>query len=214
MIPDLKSVIVLAGGSTVADYMPEALDMTARGVVIGVNDAAVNAACNFAVTMDRKWLEYRYKSLQTLLKCEKLDVVYARKGTTQNIPNWEELGFSWFERQNTDDFTPGARNLNGSSSGTAAINLAWAMSPKTIYLLGFDMKTRDGKRYWYPDYPWITPTGGTKEGTYSAWAKRFRNIREQCFRRGIWLVNVTHDSAIPADSVPRITFKEFLEATK
>jgi hypothetical protein len=206
------SAIVIAGGSTVADY--DVSNLLARGRVIGVNDASIHAAVHMALTMDRLWLEYRYKQLKFLMDCNKLEGVWARAGTTQNIPEWQDLGFVWFERANTDDFTHGLRNLNGSSSGTAAINLALSMGAEKIYLLGFDMKMRGEKRYWYPSYPWITYSGGTKPGVYNSWAKRFRHIRNQCHARGSRLINVTHDSAIPEDSVERMTFEQFLKETE
>lgn len=217
----MSKVVVLAGGSTVLDYMkmPNHLgvDFHPNMPFIAVNDAYKMFNVNMVVTMDRRWLEYRVNDLLTMLDVGEIASVYARKSTQQNMSPLAKSEFRWFENKNTSealDFSPVLEKLNGSNSGVVALNLAAKFRPEKIYMLGFDMKQRDGRAYWYEPYPWAKDAGTAKPGKYKGWAKEFRMIRDQMRTIGAELVNVTHDSAIPASVIPWMSYEKFMEETR
>lgn len=204
-------IVVIGGGWSVGQYDMKALcTRLNRSVSIGVNDAALLVPdCDYALSMDRLWTEGRWPQVQDLFAH---DQVYIRKGVVKNfvLPP----GVNQFEHIN-DGFTLASEpdKLNGSNSGTCAINLAWQWARRDnfakVFLLGFDMQSGpNGEHHWYPNYPW-RPNGATKKGNFNQWAREFWAINEKFKTFGITLINVNHRSAIK--DLPTITFEEFVE---
>lgn len=203
-----RSVIVLAGGASVMEYRLR--DIEQRGCLIAVNDAALFTKCHAAFTMDRLWLEGR----QLMLKALSPPEVWYRKGTPKNFtPPLMWNAFTHDEGYPTL-MTPEHGKLNGSNSGTCAVNLAFQRKPERVFLLGFDMQRGPkGEKHWYPDYPWANDEkSGTKRGTYNDWAQEFADIALQFQKERIEVFNVNHRSLIEAFKV--ISFDEFLRMTK
>lgn len=204
----MRDVIVLAGGASVMQY--NLRDLEHRGYLIAVNDAAIYTKCHVAFTMDRLWLEGR----QLMLKVLNPPEVWYRKGTPKNFepPNtWNafahDAGYPTL-------MTKQHGRLNGSNSGTCALNRAFQLRPERVFLLGFDMQRGPkGEKHWYPDYPWAADgKSGTKRGTYNEWAQEFADIAMQFSRENIEVFNVNHRSLIEAFRT--ISFDDFLRMTK
>lgn len=203
-----ENIIIIGGGPSVLDY--DVAKIISRGLVIGVNDAAIHADVDVAVSMDRLWFENRYDML-----LEKETPSYIRRSAAQNIlPKYLEH-FYLFDCDHTSNrMTETDKILNGTNSGMCAINLAYAWKPKNIWLFGFDMK-RDsqGRAYWYPPYPWVkSDNGATGNKKYHDWSEQFDRIFMQCADAGIKLINVNEQSAIRG--IPKISFEDFLRFSK
>jgi hypothetical protein len=85
--------------------------------------------------------------------------------------------------------------LNGTSSATVALNLAYCMWPEKLYLFGFDMcRGPNDEAHWHPDYPWNLKS--TKQGKLAEWAKEFASIYEEFKRKKIEVLNVSSRSRI------------------
>lgn len=82
-----------------------------------------------------------------------------------------------------------ARNL---SAGAGAINLAVHLGAKRIVLLGYDMRSIDGKRNWHDDYP---PNPKVPD-PYGSFLTRFPGIAEDLKRLNIECINATPGSAL------------------
>lgn len=81
--------------------------------------------------------------------------------------------------------------LNGTNSGMVAINLAWKMKPKVLYLFGFDMcRSPSGESYWHEPYSWA-PSGATKPGKYNDWTKEFGSIASAFRECGTNVINAS-----------------------
>ena len=162
----------------------------APGHVIGVNDAGVLLDVDQIVSMDRLWTESRWSELCRLRK-----KTWLRQNCLLNIdehPPWLHI----YDNERIPEMS--STGLNGTNSGMVAINLAWYMKPKKVYLFGFDMcRSPSGESYWYPPYPWA-PQGGTKPGKYKEWAKEFDPIADAFRASGIEIVNASLVSAIPS----------------
>jgi hypothetical protein len=172
--------------------------------------------------MDRLWAEHRYKLLLT----QGVPFILLREGINKNFPlldNTSTFRFTDTYETETDlkrkgniarlytemSVTPG--RLNGSNSGTCAINFAYQTKPTRVFLLGFDMcKGPSGEPYWHPPYRWA-PDGATKPGKYETWADEFKDIAAQFAIAGIEVFNVTHRSAI--EYFKKISYDKFQELT-
>jgi hypothetical protein len=198
-------VIVLAGGASVMAYDLRHIDKL--GYLIGVNDSALYTKCDVAFTMDRLWLEGR----QQLLKVLNPPDIWFRYGTPKNFdPPQHWMAFRHSEKDPTImSMEPGF--LNGSNSGTCALNLALQRAQKRVFLLGFDMQHGPGgEKHWYPDYPWGSG-GGSKKGTLREWSEEFASIAKQFEMVGIKVFNVNHRSLITAFET--ITYDKFRKLT-
>jgi len=181
-------ISIVGGGPSVGRVDPNKIP----GLVIGVNSAIEYARCDIVVSMDRLWVEHNWE----LLRTSRLRS-YLRRSALKNCRgSWE--GLTSFECDyNTEKFSDDSSQLNGFNSGFCALNLAYQLRPKRIYLFGFDMKRREGKVYWYPPYSW-RPHGATTSGSYKRWAERFNKAASQFKAVGIEVVNGCSDSAITA----------------
>lgn len=205
----MTDVTIIGGGWSVRDIDLAKLP----GTVIAVNDSARRAPLwHVAVSMDRLWAENRIDFLRehnAARDCPK--EVWLRRSAVQNLP--EVAALPWvkvFDNDNTDTkFSPDESRLNGTNSGACALNLAWRMWPRRVFLLGFDMNRDEaGRAYWYPPYPWTTSGGSTSARKYATWADQFQNAAACFAATGCQVFNVSPRSAI--NVWPKITPKRFL----
>lgn len=194
-----KNVFVIAGGWSVSQY--DLRGLRARGYVIGVNDSALHADVDLALSMDRLWIEHRHAEM-----LNRRIPMLLREGAAKSV----RYGFDVFECDHTSNMmSKKPRVLNGTNSGMCAINCAFQLEPERVFLLGFDMcRGPNDEPYWYPPYSWAEK-GATKPGKYVEWAKQFDGIAKQFEREGIAVFNVTNRSAIT--SFERISFDQMRE---
>jgi hypothetical protein len=175
------------------------------GYVIGVNDSAVLAKCHLCISMDRLWTEYRWQNLASLGRGALI-----RDAALKNIPEPRPKWLHPFEcdyKSNT--FSADETRLNGTNSGYCALNRAWQIRPRLVYLFGFDMnRSPNGNAYWYPPYPWA-PQGATKAGKYDQWMREMDEAARQFKAADIDVVNVSNTSSI--EVFRKITPQQFLK---
>jgi hypothetical protein len=209
---DRRDIVVIAGGWSVSQYDRVKLEYRIHKgqAVIGVNDSALLiSGCTHALSMDRLWTEGRWGRVEKIFPHQS---VYIRKGVAKNFTLPPEV--NQFENSIDTTMTTERGRLNGSNSGTCAVNLALQLALcqniYRVFLLGFDMQDGpDGQKHWYPPYPW-RPQGATKKGNFSAWAKEFKDIKDKFEQHQVRLINVNHRTQIK--DVPCITFEEFLKS--
>lgn len=163
------------------------------GTVIGVNDSFIRAKCHAGVSMDRLWTEWRWPDMMNIAR-----KAFIRDAALKNItdrPAWLRP----FEcNYKTTTFGGIPEHLNGTNSGLCAMNVAYLLRPRRLYLFGFDMnRSPNGNPYWFPAYPWA-PGGATKNGKYDAWAREMEHVAEQFRLIGVEVLNVSVTSSISA----------------
>lgn len=201
----MNDVTIIGGGWSVRSVV---LDMLC-GTVIAVNDSAILAPrWDIAVSMDRLWTEGRIEQLRR--RCTETEPprkAWIRKSALQNIEAQpQDAGFIQpFDCDHESTiFSVIPERLNGSNSGACALNLAWKLRPRRVFLLGFDMnRDPDGRAYWYPPYPWSTGKGSTTDGKYRNWARQFEDAAAAFAAIECQVFNVSPKSAI--DTFPKIT---------
>jgi hypothetical protein len=183
-------VVSVVGGG----YSFKAIDRdTIPGKIIAVNDAAVHLErYDYALSMDRLWVENRMPQL-----VERARPAYLRRAAVKHV-NTSHAWCHVFENDyETVRFSRTPDRLNGTNSGACALNLAYIMKPKELYLFGFDMcKGPNEEPYWYAPYPWAAPQGATKPGKYKSWVEEFDEIAAQFASIGTRVVNVSSRSRI------------------
>lgn len=199
MKPD--TVTIIASGPSAA-----ALDLArAPGYVIGVNDSGLQSPrVDAIVSMDRLWTEHRWDEI--VRRC---GPTWLRRSAVQNVKDrWDGLHvFECDHKSSIPSSVPGW--LNGTNSGACAVNLAYQLKPRRVFLIGFDMGRAGARAYWHAAYSWAHPQGGTTNGKYAEWAKQFRQAARAFDVAGIRVLNVNPKSAI--DAFPKITPKQYLQ---
>lgn len=165
------------------------------GHIIAVNDASfyLNASLDEIVSMDRLWTEYRWSWLKRRAVLTNL-----RRSAVQNLSTMgQEEWLNVFDcNHESVEFSNDWARLNGTNSGTCALNRAWQLRPKELYLFGFDMCLGpNGQRHWHPDYPYAYTTSA---GKFRSWVKEFKIIAAQFKLIGTKVWNVSERSEISA----------------
>lgn len=200
----MRDVIILAAGPSVLKY--NLRDLEKRGFLIAVNGAAAYSKPQVALTMDRKVAEF----FQEIWRVQGVPKIYLRSCIVRSFTPADNMILF----QNTDelDLTDEEGKLNGDSSGTCALNLAYQMRPERIFLIGYDMQRGEENRpYWFPPYEWNV-VGAARNGTYGMWAKEYQTLRKKLDAANISVFNVNYRSVIT--TFPQISFEQFLEMTK
>jgi hypothetical protein len=182
-MPRADIVSIIGGG-----YSARTVDLDALpGLVIGVNDAALRAPrVDVAFSMDRLWTEGRWSQLEV-----KKIQAHIRRSALKSVTTWPDWLHVWEGDIRSAELSADERILNGANSGFCAVNLAYTMRPRSIFLIGFDMsKGPNGEPYWYPPYPWAKPTGGTSPGRYAEWRVQFAAAKRYLDEAGIQVFNV------------------------
>lgn len=203
---------IVAGGWSFAGFDHK----TVPGQVIAVNDTLLHftSELSYVVSMDRLWTENRWENLK-----RRAIPSYLRRSSFKNIHLADEGAGGWCEwlhtfecdREPAAPFGETFGQLNGRNSGACAINLAYVLRPRELYLFGFDMnRSPDGKAYWYPGYEWNGKgnKGATGAGKYAEWVTDCREYAKQFAAIGTKVWNVSPVSAI--DAFPKIS-KEDLQ---
>lgn len=202
----MSDVIILAGGPSVRRYNLH--DLEQRGTLIAISGAALLTKPHIAFTMDRLVAEYCYPQWRV----QGVPSVYIRECVVKNFKPGPEVKLFQHDGPATS-MSLAEYKLNGSNSGSCALNLAFQRLPKQVFLLGYDMqRDRGGHPYWHPPYPWNT-AGAAKSGRLAEWAKEFDVIAPQFEAAGIKVYNVNDWKTTRITAFPIISFAEFQRLT-
>lgn len=218
-VPAYVEVSVVAGG-----WSFSRIDRSrVPGYLIGVNDAGLRlSGVDCVVSMDRLWTEHRWQQLVVLQR-----EAWLRHAAVKNL-DWRSYASSrgWLRVFSCDHESsimvdgvpvpvisdyPGSIHLaasgepltlNGTNSGMCAVNRAYQLKPKVLWLFGFDCQEGPkGEKHWYVDYDLIgkdgRPTsGGTSPKKLSEWARQYDGIAATCRGAGIEVINVSDRTLI------------------
>lgn len=91
----------------------------------------------------------------------------------------------------------------GNNGGYSAINLAYLLGARKIYLLGYDMGlSEDGARHWHGDHP----AHLNNDSDYADWIERFDDLAADLASEGVEVVNCSRRTALAC--FPRATVEE------
>lgn len=184
---------------------PSALKCGAQqspGTRITVNDAFWYVASDRTLSMDGRWARYRWPLFRALaaphLHLRRSAYGHVRKACNGEPPYEFTRHCSVFDCDiNSTLFGDDETQLNGRNSGYCALNLAFVLKPRVVYLFGFDMNE---STHFFGEYDWHE--NGRKEGCtnsrakFSEWVKDFSSAAEQFRAAGIRVINTNPQSAI------------------
>jgi hypothetical protein len=172
-------ITVLAGGWSASQFDLRKLP----GIVIAVNDSALYAPrWDICVSMDRLWGLNR----EDWLKKQTGPIWLRRSAMARYRWTLSADNVTLFENDHlatalSDE--PG--RLDGTHSGFCALNLAYQMRPRQLWLVGFDMaRGPRGEAHWHPQYPWVSQHA-TSVGRFAEWAKQFDRAAQQLAAAGV-----------------------------
>ena len=184
-------ITILAGGWSASQFDLRKLP----GTIIAVNDSAKYAPrWDILVSMDRLWAENRWRDvvLKTAKPC------WLRKSTLRNCEPVPAHVTQYLNDHACIQLSDEPGRLDGTHSGFCALNLAYQMRPKDLFLVGFDMARgpRD-EAHWFPQYPWVSKHAtGVKR--FAEWADQFAIAARQLGEAGIAVHLCGKHSAIPS----------------
>lgn len=192
MFPRPDTVSIVACG-------PSALDCGAArapGMVLAINGAIDHVRFDVALTMDGRFARNRWKALygkQAFIRRS----AWAHVVDVGGMP-WDGLRVYECDREQTefaDNDRDVAWTLNGSNSGYNALNLAFNLMPRRVYLYGFDM---DEPTHFFGEYPWVHEAGKNNRAKFELWRREMVHASGQFRRRRIEVYNTNRLSAIKA----------------
>ena len=182
---------IIGGGESLREFDFSKLK---NELVIGVNLAfkAIDCTINFAMDNDLySWITTGRLGEETKEKFEDF----------RGFRVWlDSSGYNYpkgiFMLKNSEKPTLSRHMRDGinakSNSGFGALNLAVCLGANPIYLLGFDMKGKDGRQsWWHKGYP-----SNQREGVYPVFIKDFKRITPELEERGFQVINLNRNSAL------------------
>ena len=198
-----SDVIIIGGGASVKKCEPEKLHR--YGTVIGVNDSGIRVKCDHIVSMDRLWMEHNYKECELLY----IQTWFRKCAWKKHMKEEDWYKLNLFDWKKDEEMSEETSFFNGDNSGACALNLAYHMRPKRIFLFGFDMNNKLAKDYyWYKPYEWVDENKGRSFNKLREWTKAFDKKKKQFDNAGISVFNVSEKSAIQA--FEKISYEDFI----
>lgn len=181
---------------------PSALECGARrppGYVIACNDMFMHVDCPSAVfSMDGLWAKNRIPRYftQPRADCQ----VFLRRSAFKYFPDGPASfpHVNVFECDNASDvMSPDRTVLNGRHTGQCALNLAFTMKPRTVFLYGFDLNSHD-TGHCHRDYEWKGQGNTNNARKFREWVDGFDVSARYFEAAGIQVFNTNPRSAIRA----------------
>lgn len=177
---------------------PSALECGAKsapGFVIAVNDAFQHVRHDAVLSMDGRWATHRADRWRNTFR----DALWLRRRACAQIGYTvrEYPSVVPFDCDNhSATFSDKLGTLNGQNSGYCALNLAYQMRPKVVYLFGYDHKGD----HFHPESEWRLRGEGSRNGAgkFMTWAEDCVVARKAFDRVGVRVVNTNRDSRITA----------------
>jgi len=176
---------IIGGGSSLKDFDFSKLK---NELTIGINRAYEKIDCTINFAMDKRFFNWLYQGRLGEEAKERWDKYrgykvwinaygYKYPEDIFMVPSIGNDGFSWSLKDGLS---------TGNNSGYGALNLAVCLGANPIYLLGYDMKGKNGKQsWWHKGYP--EPQG---ENVYKSFISRFEKIAPELKKRGIKVINL------------------------
>lgn len=174
----------------------------APGYVIAVNDAYRHVRHDAVLSMDGRWAANRFRDVvdtpaEMYIRARAfnhVDLSYLGQYRTATFPR-----LNVFECDNhTDTFSDRKRplQLNGPNSGYCALNLAYQLRPRIVWLFGFD----HSGRHFHPESEWRQRGEGSVNTPrkFAEWSASCYEARRFFDDRGILVVNTNKNSMVRA----------------
>ncbi len=162
-------------------------------MVIAVNGAVDHVRYDVALTMDGRFALNRWADL-------KGRQAFIRASAWEHAVNagaspWDGLKIFNCDRVPTfSQRTPtDLLKLNGTNSGYCALNLAYVLRPRRVFLYGFDMGE---PTHFFGNYPWHGQGSTNSREKFQTWAREMKEARAQFDAAGMQVFNTNPKTSI------------------
>jgi len=175
-----RSIFVIASGPslTQADC-----DAVARFETLAVSDAYRLIEADYHYACDQAWWNVHLHNVKAERRFTQYggddERQWAQERGLEAVPSREGLGLGLDHIR-----------TNGNS-GAQAINLAYLLGARIIYLLGFDMQWTEGKSHFFGDHP-----AGLRNKNPSVHIPKFTQLAYDLASQGIEVINCTRTTAL------------------
>ena len=198
-----QEVYLIGGGDSLRGFDWKLL----QGLhVIGLNAAVYLGVgvCSHLLFGDTKFFKKHEDALERFARDGGKVITTSRAMKVQYCPEWLHQVKKQLKGLSKD------RVAWNSSTGAAAINLAFLMGAQTVYLLGFDMKdSSEGRSNFHNAY-----SQGTKPVAYLRFIRGMKNLKKalpEVFP-GRQVINLTEDSTL--EEFPKESLREHFAERK
>lgn len=188
-----ETVYVIASGPSLAAEQCDAVRGKGRSIVINTSFRLAPWA-NVLYACDLRWWVSHINEVRGSFQGQlwSLDAEACRKFRIKHVQSRPSAGLC-----KQDGVIHQGRN-----SGYQAVNLAYHAGAKRIVLLGFDMKSRGGKKHWFGSHP--APMD--QPLPYKSWIEAFDKMAVDLAAAGVEVLNATPGSALTC--FPRVELAE------
>ena len=179
----MKEIFMVGGGPSLKDFDWKRLD--------GKDCFAINRS--YEVLPNAKYLYFadwdfwgRHQKGLLAHSCN-IDTGYAKNLCKKQIVHDRVTEYKLTGADGLDTKSPGIRH--GRNGGYAAINVAYHLGYKRIYLLGYDMGRVGGESHWHNGHPRIDP-----ESIYKTMMKHYDNFVQPLKNAKIEVFNLNPNS--------------------
>ena len=175
----------------------------APGYVIAVNDAYRHVRHDAVLSMDGRWLEHRVSEGGLVAPLYARRTAWSKAGFAPSLAGGkDEVGgygvrATLFECDNNSDvFGDNELQLNGPNSGYCALNLAYVLRPRVVYLFGFD----HSGGHFHPESEWRKRGEGCANTPrkFASWSASCYVARDMFDTRKIKVINTNRESCVRA----------------
>lgn len=188
--PDTVS-IVACGPSAVARGAA-----SAPGLVVAVNGAWRHVPFAVSLSMDGRFARNEWDDLYGRVCMWRDSAV--QHAYDAGATSWKDLNAFTCDRHTTKFAENGDAvhwQLNGDHSGYCALNFAYSLRPRRVYLYGFDM---DEPTHFFGEYPWADEAARNTRNKFAKWVADMDHAARQFRKAGIDVANTNPRSAIRA----------------
>ncbi len=176
-----ESCYIIGGGDSVKNLKPDSI--RDENIIVVNNAYKIFPEAAFCIFMDKEWWDIHSDTVK-IFKGDLISVHHSFK-------DHPKIGF--VNRGTTYGLSQDAVLLRtGNNSGHIALNFACFLGVSTIYLVGFDMKTVNGRHNYHDEHKRVMP-----DNIYSTmYIKAMESIGPDLRSMGVEVINVTPGSAL------------------
>ena len=173
---------IIGGGSSFQTTREWLKPFKEDGFTIGVNNSYTSFSCDFGFSLDHVWIKNKAHELSF----QKRNNLYVAVSPTWQFSRYPKAdGAKYLKRIRNIVMSENPEEVTGLNSGYGAINLAYLMGFKEIFLFGFDMAPTP---HWHGGYSWHSPV---KAQSYVSWKEELLWGEEYLRKKGVSIYNVS-----------------------
>lgn len=183
-----KDIYIVGGGRSLLGFDFDKIKN--KGLIIGVNESFFIADCDVCFSIDICWIRSNNKRIKQAVDAGKTVALAVSPHQMQD--KWVIDRAQYFLRRHRSILSENVGEISGDNSGHGALNLAYHLRPRRIFLLGIDLRSDASVTHWHDVYSNI----GNYKKSYNHWTAQFEETKRYLDAAGIEVYNCNPDSNV------------------